>query len=53
MTRSMRIKLMAMGIEQHLMALPRVGNKPEGTTGAELQMGHLQFVEGVVSENGK
>ena len=34
-----------MGIEQHLMALPRVRNKPEGTTGAELQMGHLQFVE--------
>ena len=34
-----------MGIEQHLVALPRVGHQPEGTTGAELQMGHLQFVE--------
>jgi len=33
------------GIEQHLVALPRVGHQPEGTTGAQLQVGYLQFVE--------
>ena len=34
-----------MRIEQHLVTLPGVGYQPEGTTGAQLQVGHLHPVK--------
>ena len=35
-------KCPSMGIKQHLVALARIGNEPEGTAAAQLGMGHLQ-----------
>ena len=40
------------GVKEHLVSLARVGDQPEGPTGAELEVGHLDVVEDTTDDHG-